>query len=195
MKISVITPTWLRHGLLIERCMPSVAAQTVQVEHVVVSDGPDPELRELLAEASVVYAEVAEHAYDDLCNYGARARNRGLEVASGDLIAYCDDDNALRPEHVQRLAFALEVNPAVDLTYSQMYRHGLGDVIGSYPPAHGTIDSSILMHRKEGPARFGLWPVPAPYEVDWIFVQTWLAGGAVCHFVPEVTVDYYYRGS
>lgn len=193
MKISVITPTWQRHDLLMQRCIPSVAAQTITVEHVVSSDGPDPELRELVRGLEdVVYVEQAEHS-DDPCNYGARARNRGLEAASGDLIAYVDDDNALRPQHVELLAAALTAKPWADFAYSQMYRHGLGDVIGSDPPVHGTVDSSILMHRKEGPGRFGMWPVPAPYEVDWIFVQTWLAGGAAYVFVPELTVDYYYR--
>lgn len=192
MKISVITPTWQRHSLLLDRCIPSVAAQTVAVEHVVSSDGPDPELRSLLAGMDVVYVEQDEHS-DDPCNYGARARNRGLQAATGDLIAYVDDDNALRPRHVEVLALALELNPLADFAYSQMYRHGLGDVIGSAPPAHGTVDSSILMHRKGGPGRFGFWPVPAPYEVDWIFVQSWLAGGAGYVFVPELTVDYYYR--
>lgn len=192
MKISVITPTWQRHDLLISRCIPSVAAQTVSVEHVVVSDGPDPTLRELVQGLDVTYAEVAEHA-DDPCNYGARARNRGLEVATGDLVAYVDDDNAFRPNHVACLAAALEANPNADFAYSQMFRHGLGDVIGSIPPVHGTVDSSILMHRKNGPGRFGLWPVPSPYEVDWIFVSTWLRAGAAYVFVPELTVDYYYR--
>lgn len=188
--ISVISPTWRRHDLLLNRCVPSVAAQTVTVEHVVVSDGPDPVLRELLADVDVVYAEVAEHA-DDPCNYGARARNRGLEVATGDLIAYLDDDNAFRPEHVARLAAALS-DPGPDFAYTQMFRHGIGDVIGSQPPAHGTVDSSILMHREDGPAKFGLWPVPSPYEVDWVFVRTWLEAGATWVFVPEVTVDYHY---
>lgn len=164
----------------------------MSVEHVVVSDGPDPTLRELVQGLDVTYAEVAEHA-DDPCNYGARARNRGLEVATGDLVAYVDDDNAFRPNHVACLAAALEANPSADFAYSQMFRHGLGDVIGSIPPVHGTVDSSILMHRKNGPGRFGLWPVPSPYEVDWIFVSTWLRAGAAYVFVPELTVDYYYR--
>jgi len=189
--ISVITPTWQRHELLITRCMPSVAAQTVPVEHVVVSDGPDPVLRDLLADSGVTYAEVAEHA-DDPCNYGARARNRGLEVASGDLIAYLDDDNAFHSDHVAKLAAALTANPGRDFAYTQMIRHGLGDTIGSEPPAHGSIDSSVLMHRADGPARFGPWPVPSPYEVDWVFVRTWLAAGATWVFVPGVSVDYYY---
>lgn len=192
MKISVITPTWQRHHLLLQRCIPSVLAQTVAVEHVVVSDGPDPTLREHLTNIPVVYAEVAEHA-DDPCNYGARARNRGLEVASGDLIAYLDDDNAFMPNHVQLLAEALTDHPDRDFAYSRMFRHGLGDVIGSEPPGYGQIDSSILMHRKDGPAQFGLWPVPAPYEVDWEFVHAWLTAGATWLFVPEVTVDYYYK--
>lgn len=192
MKVSVITPTWQRQQLLLSRCIPSVAAQTVLVEHVVVSDGPDPGLRDLLANLDVVYAEVAEHA-DDPCNYGARARNRGLEVATGDLVAYLDDDNAFRPEHIERLAAALEQNPDRDFAYSRMYRHGLGDEIGAEPPQHGTVDSSVLMHRRDTPARFGPWPVPSPYEVDWELVKTWLAAGATWVFVPEVTVDYYYN--
>jgi glycosyltransferase involved in cell wall biosynthesis len=192
-KLSVITPTWQRHDLLIGRCIPSVAAQTVTVEHVVVSDGPDPELRDRLAGLDVVYVEVAEHA-DDPCNYGARARNRGLEVASGDLIAYLDDDNAFRPQHVETLAAALDANPDRDFGYTRMYRHGINDEVGGEPPAHGLIDSSILMQRRDTHLRFGLWPVPAPYHVDWELVRTWLEGGATWVFVPEVTVDYYPKG-
>lgn len=192
MKISVVTPTWQRHDLLLERCLPSVYAQTIPVEHVVVSDGPDPVLRGLLAHTDIVYAEVAEHADDD-CNYGARARNRGLEVATGDLVAYLDDDNAFRPQHVQRLAEALEAHPDRDFAYSRMYRHGLGDEIGAEPPEHGRVDSSILMHRAGGEKKFGLWPVPSPYEVDWEFVKAWVLAGATWVFVPEVTVDYYYQ--
>ena len=48
--VSVITPTWQRHDLLLNRCVPSVAAQDhPAVEHVIVSDGPDPDLRGKLA--------------------------------------------------------------------------------------------------------------------------------------------------
>lgn len=191
MKISVITPTWMRHEVLLERCIPSVAAQTLPVEHVVVSDGPDPVLRNLLAGVDVVYAEVDQH-HEDAVNVGARARNRGLEVASGDLIAYLDDDNAFRPEHVERLAAALETHPDRDFAYSRMFRHGLGDEIGAEPPQHGRVDSSILMQRRYTHLRFGWWPVPSAYHVDWELVQAWVRAGARWVFVPEVTVDYYY---
>lgn len=191
MRVSVITPTWMRHDLLIDRCIPSVANQTIPVEHVVVSDGPDPELRQRLAGVDVVYVEVSEHA-DDPCNYGARARNRGLQVATGDLITYLDDDNAYLPHHAETLARALAESDR-DFAYSKMYRYGIGDVVGAEPPAHGRVDSSTLMHRRGGQDRFGWWPVPSPYEVDWEFVKAWLDNGATWVFVPEITVDYYHQ--
>lgn len=189
--VSVITPTWQRHQILLDRCIPSVAGQTVSVEHVVVSDGPDPVLHELLADVGVVYAEVDQH-YDDPVKVGARARNRGLEVATGEFIAYLDDDNAFRPQHVERLVAALEAHPDRDFAYSRMYRHGLGDEIGAEPPQHGRVDSSILMQRADTHLKFGLWPVPSDYCVDWQLVQAWVLAGATWVFVPEVTVDYYY---
>lgn len=192
MKVSVVTPTWQRHELLLERCIPSVAAQTLQVEHVIASDGPDLELRKLLANVNVTYVEVSEHA-EDSCNYGARARNRGLEAASGDLIAYLDDDNAFKPHHIEILANALIDNPDRDFVYSQMFRHGIGDVIGHEPPEHGAVDSSTLMQRADTHLKFGSWPVPAPYSVDWELIKTWLGAGATWMFVPQVTVDYHYR--
>ena len=191
MKLSVVTPTWERHDLLIERCIPSVAAQTLHVEHVVVSDGPDPVLRERLAGMDVVYAEVDQH-YDDPIKVGARARNRGLEVASGDLIAYLDDDNDFRPHHMLVLATALDVHQDRDFAYSRMYRHGLGDEIGADPPAYGQVDSSILMQRADTHLKFGWWPAPSEYCVDWQLVEAWVGAGATWVFVPEVTVDYYY---
>lgn len=48
--VSVITPTWNRHDLLLTRCLPSVQAQDYPaVEHVIISDGPDEDLRDFLA--------------------------------------------------------------------------------------------------------------------------------------------------
>lgn len=193
MNICVITPTWQRHDLLLQRCMPSVATQTVPVHHIICSDGPDPELRELLSTYPVTYVEATEHSNDDP-NVGARARNDGLEKATEyDYIAYLDDDNSYRPEHIELLSTALQEHPEADFVYSRMFRHGLGDEIGSPPPSYGTIDSSVIMHRRDTHLKFGWWPVPSWYEVDWQLISNWLLGGASWFFVPVVTVDYYYH--
>lgn len=193
MNISVITPTWNRHQLLLERCIPSVASQTIPVNHIISSDGPDPVLRELLSGLPVTYVEAPEHS-SDKPNVGARARNYGLEYAiDSTYIAYLDDDNAYRPDHVHLLSEALRQNPEADFAYSRMIRHGLGDEVGSEPPSFGTIDSSLIMHRRDTHLKFGWWPVPSRYEVDWQLIQTWLINGARWVFVPTITVDYYYQ--
>ena len=82
--VSVVTPTWQRRELLLERCIPSVRAQTHQpVEHLVISDGPDSELAALLAEHApeVTFLQLPEHL-DGTVDYGSRARNHGLGMRS-----------------------------------------------------------------------------------------------------------------
>lgn len=191
MKVSVIIPTWQRHHLLLTRALPSVQAQIMSVECVVVSDGPDPHLAQLLNNQDVLYVEVDEH-HEEGINVGGWARNKGLEVVTGDLIAYLDDDNSFRPDHIRLLSDKLNTSPVSDFVYSRMVRHGLGDVIGSVPPAFGTIDSSILMHRADTHKKFGTWPTPSGYAIDWELVESWLASGAKWAHVPEITVDYYW---
>jgi glycosyltransferase involved in cell wall biosynthesis len=198
--VSVVTPTWQRHQLLLDRCIPSVAAQTYpHVEHVVVSDGPDPDLGKLLTDLDVVYVEVGIH-HDHPDNWGNAARNCGADLAAGDLVAYLDDDNAYRPDHLARLVAAMAERPDADFAYSQMRTHPHGQVIGSAPPSYGNLDSSVLIHRRGVPQRLGSWPSPAemplfshdPHAPDWAAVNRWLGNGARWVFVPAVTVDYYF---
>lgn len=195
--VSVITPTWLRHGHLIDRCIPSVQAQThPKVEHIVVSDGPDPALRELLAGQPVIYLEVPEHhTYPDgQVDYGSRPRNHALPYATGEYVAYLDDDNAYRPNHLQLLVGALE---SADFAYSRMLRHPHGDVIGHLPPRYGGIDTSLIVHRAGVPQKYGMWPLPDEIDgdkhaPDWGVVSRWLHAGATWTHVPDITVDYYF---
>jgi glycosyltransferase involved in cell wall biosynthesis len=204
--ISVVTPTWGRHQLLLERCMPSVLNQTwPEVEHVIVSDGPDRPMAAKVAldlwrrprkTRPVVVDQLAEHL-NGTVDYGSRARNRGLQLAIGDYVAYLDDDNAYRRDHLQTLAEALETSGA-DFAYSRMHvHHPPGDyLIGVEPPQYGGIDTSLLMHRAGVPDKYGLWPLPGEIDgdkhaPDWGVVARWLDGGATWVFVDQVTVDYY----
>jgi glycosyltransferase involved in cell wall biosynthesis len=197
--VTVITPTWQRADLLVDRCIPSVRAQTwPDVEHVVVCDGPDPSLaRKLRAQYPAVVFDQLAHHIDGLVDYGSRARNRGLELASGDYVAYLDDDNAYQPKHVQLLVEALQANPKAEFAYSRMHVYWSSDYqIGSAPPAYGCIDTSLLMHRRGVPEKYGLWPLPGridgdKHAPDWAVVASWLAHGAQWTFVNEVSVDYW----
>lgn len=195
----MITPTWRRHRLLLERAVPSVAGQTFQdFEHIVVSDGPDPVLRDLLAGTDVMFVECRHHDPHPM-NFGSRARNRGLNEASGELIAYLDDDNAWRPDHLALLVKALDDNPAAGFAYSRMVTHPQGTVIGTDPPQYGGIDTSLIVHRRELLDVAG-WPKPGQIDgdqhaPDWAIVEAWLAAGTSWVHVPQVTVDYHFAGS
>lgn len=208
--ISVITPTWQRHQLLMDRCIPSVFTQTwPDVEHVIVSDGPDRTLGELLAgdlwrrplrgpiRRPLVADQLSTHI-DGVIDYGSRARNHAVKLATGDLVAYLDDDNAYRPEHLELLAEAFD-DPAVDFAYSKLLTHPGEQVIGASAPQYGGIDTSLLMHRADTLERYGYWPEPHEllgdkHAPDWGVVERWLLAGANWAHVPVVTVDYYSAG-
>lgn len=187
--VSVVTPTWGRRETLLARCIPSVAGQThTNVQHVVVSDGPDEELAAVMP-AGVTFHELAEH--DPATRWGHWARLDGIARGDGDLIAYLDDDNSFRPRHLELLVAALEESGA-DFAYSRMQVHGHHDhLVGSPPPEYGQIDTSLIMHRR-ALLESGTWHQSLP-TIDWDLVSRWLAAGATWTWVDETTVDYFAR--
>lgn len=194
--VSVITPTWNRHELLLNRCIPSVQVQTYpRVEHVIVSDGPDPGLeRKVWRDFGhpVHYLELpGPHPGH---RYGGTARKAGIEAARGDLIAYIDDDDALRPEHVSKLAAVLLDDSSLLWAFGVMASHsnsGLYTHIGDYagPPVQCQIGTPMIMHRREI-LQHGTWGDPSSVE-DWELVKKWLDAGLPYGRVHEPTVDVY----
>jgi glycosyltransferase involved in cell wall biosynthesis len=188
--VSVVTPTWQRHDALLGRCIPSVAAQEYgNVEHVVVSDGPDPVLAEALdGDGRVRYAEVPEH--DPAARWGHWARLLGVDMATGDYIAYLDDDNSYRPEHLALVVAALEADPGAGFGYGSMILHCAGGaVIGGDRPAYGQIDTSMLVHRCSL-LDVATWTHSLP-TIDWDLVERWMQAGVRWAWVPVVTADKY----
>lgn len=195
-RVSVVTPTWGRRDVLLERCIPSVQAQTYpDVEHVVVVDGPDLDMAAALEDAGawwerpVTWDVLPEH--DGNARWGHWARLRGLELATGDYIAYLDDDNAFRPNHLETVIAAMEDQQA-DFGYSVALFQGRGQPypVGTQPPSYGQIDTSIIVHRRSLLER-GTWEQSMP-TIDWDLVERWLSAGAKWAWVPFVTVDYYF---
>lgn len=190
--VSVITATWMRHDVLLRRCIPSVTGQDYPaVEHVVVSDGPDPELRSLIAAADGVdvYVELGEH--DQERHWGGAARRAGIAASTGSLIAYVDDDDALRPDHCSLLAAALEQNPDAGFAVSRMVSHlPSGDVAFGYGELqYGQVGTPMLMHRRELLEVAG-WGKPSACE-DWEMVACWIAAGTRHIRVDADTIDVY----
>lgn len=190
--VTVVSPTWHRHDLLLDRCIPSVAAQDYPaIEHIVVSDGPDPELLGKFPTApGVRLEELPEHPD---AQWGHHARLHGIDLAKGEYIAYLDDDNSWHGDHARLLVAALE-DTGADFAYPLMAVHGRGEyVIGTDPPAEGQIDTSMIVHRREL-LDVATWRwFPGIPTIDWDLVSRWMTGGAAWVRVPSVTCDYYFH--
>ena len=94
--ISVIIPTY-NHGQFIQEAIESVFAQTYKtLEVIVVDDGSTDNTREILKKYECGITYIFQN------NEGvSSARNHGLSIAKGELIAFLDSDDVWLPEKLE----------------------------------------------------------------------------------------------
>jgi glycosyltransferase involved in cell wall biosynthesis len=195
--ITVITPTWERAGSL-QRMLDSVAGQSYpRWEHLVISDGPDPEFKALQGRyrhRQRVFASLDSHDYG--VRWGVRARLAGIELAQGDLIAWLDDDNAFRPDHLAMLQQAMAEAGAMwgfsTAWFQREDGEGGGYPIGGLPPRYGNLDTSTMMNDRRL-HEVATWRDCGQETIDWDLAERWIGQHFQPAFVPVVTVDYYIR--
>ena len=213
--ISVITAAWQDWPGL-RRAIASLEMQDCQDwQHVVVSDGPDPELRGRMhargyaGHGKRVFAELGRNWHSFLGGDGAgqppgsagargargsrgvTAYRTATHLAAGDLIAYLDQDCEYDPRHLEAHAKTLAATGA-DFTYTRMRRHIDGhawDVIGDGNPGHGRIDGNIVVHRA-ALLRTANWEWGG--DADWGLIRRWIDAGARWEFIPEITVAWHH---
>ena len=202
--VSVITPTWQRPELL-RGCIENVRAQTYRpLEHVVVSDGPDDTLADLVRRA--IYEQCADEVFvgirpvwlgrnwstflpDSFC---AAPTTVGMLVASGDYQVWLADDERMEPDHISALVDALEAAGA-DFAYGRvrMYWDGQapeqGYDIGSDRPQMGGITNALY---RTDLLKRGLFPFGAGRTGDWACISRWITAGATWAYVPRVTLTH-----
>ena len=107
-RVSVVIPNWNGRQWLPE-CLRSLAAQTRPADEVIVVDnGSDDGSLEYLRDEHPRVRVLAQRR-----NTGfAHAANRGIEAASGDLVALINTDVVLSPDWLRRMATALRARPA-----------------------------------------------------------------------------------
>ena len=95
--VSVIIPTYNR-GWIIEEAIDSVLAQNFEnFELILVDDGSTDDTQDILA----TYAEKIIMLRQDSLGVSA-ARNRGVQTASGQLIAFLDSDDLWLPQKLSK---------------------------------------------------------------------------------------------
>jgi glycosyltransferase involved in cell wall biosynthesis len=112
-RVSVIIPTYNNAGYLLE-AIESVFTQTYNdYEIIVIDDGSTDNTREVLGP----YQDQIRYVYQD--NQGvAAARNRGIYLARGELIAFLDADDLYLPHKLAEQVAVFDAQPSLGMVVS-----------------------------------------------------------------------------
>jgi glycosyltransferase involved in cell wall biosynthesis len=114
--ISVVIPTHNRPDGL-QDAVKSIFVQTMlPKELIVVDDGSTPELTERVFKGAPADF-ITRLLRNDEPRGAPQARNRGILEASGEWIAFLDDDDAFFPEKIETITRVVQDNPDADLIY------------------------------------------------------------------------------
>jgi len=190
MKLSVICPSYNRVSFLGECVLPVMAIP--DTEFILVDDGS--------TDATLDVARTLQESYgkDRIVviplegNQGAQiARNRGMQLARGEFILFCDSDDVLVASGVQALAEAITGNPNLDYAYGRvvMTDASLKPLEGVESIGSFFEDSPVEMagyhwhtmgalYRKSFLDNVGLWNPALTGSQDWEYqARVKLAGG------------------
>src|SRR5262245_37852496 len=125
MNVSVIIPTY-NSGPLVVEAVESVLRQTQPAtEIIVVDDGSTDDTQERLA----AYRDRIRCVRQSNARVAA-ARNTGLALASGEIVAFLDADDAWHPHKLERQLAVLREHPQIGLLATD-----LTDWPGTFAPA------------------------------------------------------------
>ena len=177
--VSIIIPTYNR-GYCLQNAIDSVLAQThPNFELIVVDDGSIDNTENLVKNynADIVYIRQQ--------NKGpAAARNRGVQAARHDLLAFLDSDDRFAKNKLEVQLRTMQENPAYLISHTQeiWYRNGRilnqkirhkknsGDIFNQSLELCAVGMSTVLMHRKIF-QRYGLFDEDFPCCEDY---EYWL---------------------
>jgi glycosyltransferase involved in cell wall biosynthesis len=127
--VSVIIPTYNRREL-VQMAIDSVLGQTYQdFELIVVDDGSSDGTDQALAK----YGNRIEYLYQENAGESA-ARQRGVEHAQGDLLAFLDSDDVWLPEKLNKQLNAFLTYPDIGYAYCWAYTIDSGGTRIPLPP-------------------------------------------------------------
>lgn len=173
-KISVVMPCY-NSAHVIGKTIANLYRQTFQnFELIVVDDGSLDNSLEVLQEITTLYQNIKIISQQ---NKGpGPARNRGLEAASGEFIAFLDSDDSWHPELLAKLYHKLEENPNCVLAYCGWQNIGLSAEKSQpyIPPDYQENDKFAALLRSCP------WPIHAAlthkFAIDQVggFNENWL---------------------
>ncbi|WP_419783356.1 glycosyltransferase family 2 protein [Maridesulfovibrio sp.] len=205
-KISVILPTYNR-PIQLKGALQSLLTQSYQnIEVVVINDGHE-DVREIVRTSGLKESKRTVLYLDGHSDTGpSAARNRGLQAATGEVIAYLDDDDVFHPEHIS-LHMKQYASPDIHVVYSdamrcRMTKNDLGKIETTHDLIHSEdfdpdkllvinyIPMICISHRRECIDQSGMFDESLYFLEDWdLFIR--LSETYEFIHVPEVTATYF----
>lgn len=204
--ISVIIPTYNREKT-IDRAVDSVLKQTYSnLEVIVVDDGSSDRTEEIVKGIS----DPRVRFYKLPQNGGAgHARNEGVKLAGGDLIAFHDSDDVWRPEKLQRQMAYWQEHPEFSMVYcgylcymengktKQVPGEEMEELEGDiFIPLlrRNTIGAPTILIKKNSFCECGGFDITLKSLEDWEFALRFAKQNKI-GYVGELLVDVYLSGN
>lgn len=197
--ISIICPTYNRVDFLGDCVRSAMPLLREEAEFILVDDASSDETASLVLEFQREFGE--RFRYERLENKcGAQvARNRGLDLATGDTVLFLDSDDALVAGGVLRLSSVLEEKPECDFVFGKALRVD-GRLRTNFPPQevgqpYSNADSEIAgyhwhtmgaLYRMACVRRVGPWNLELTGSQDWEYQARVKLYGGHGEFVDTV---------
>ncbi|MGL4992016.1 MAG: glycosyltransferase family 2 protein [Sarcina sp.] len=209
--ISVVIPTYKRSDYIC-RAIESILKQTYKNIEIIVIDDNEKSSKDQLNTykvlANYIENKIIKYYINDKVHGGSGARNKGIEVSSGNYIAFLDDDDEYMPEKIEKqLACFKKKNSKLALVYC--YAIGVNkdkekiaeyktDILGNklYESLLNCIaGTSLWMVKKDAIEDIGGF-YNTPSKQDTITIIKLMEKGYEVDRVPEFLLYYYeYEGN
>ena len=194
--VSVIIPVYNGERYLAES-IQSVLDQTLAPDEIiVVDDGSTDATAQIVADLSVSASVPIRYIYQT--NQGpAAARNTGIRLAQGDILAFQDSDDVWAPQKQQKQVALLSAEPPADIVtgWTQQYADDTdppsGDLSSPLPKPYADFHLQSKLIRAQLFTRVGLLGETLTFgeDIDWMVRA--IQSGAILRPQQEVVV--YYR--
>ena len=194
--ISVIIPTYNRQDTIL-KSVKSVLDQTIKdIEVIVVDDGSTDKTLSILHSIKDDRLKIVNQNHLGAC----AARNKGVEIAKGDYVAFHDSDDTCRPNRLKNELQCLEKNKA-DFICGNVLTHMGKKQFVSPNRKNGWLETQDDMFNITTMTFFAKKTVFKKYKFDpamprWQDLDLLLSicGKVKVYFCEEILCDYYREG-
>lgn len=179
--VSIIMSTFNRPEMCL-RAVQSVVAQTFQNWRLYIVGDQCPALDALMDREDIMHSDkIFYWNLETGGKDGAVPKNYAAKLlCTSNYIAYLDDDNTWKPNHLETVYGALRAAEAdgVSFAFSSFECDGL-EVICRLPLRRYRVDTSELVHTRKLFQEYGYWRTQADvgYANDWDIVERWDKNG------------------